>query len=73
MARCSVKAEEQIYFYMLQRLHEIESLHIEQVFTRRPHAHKLPMKVSFLSRIIICFYIIEHYEHIVRRKCCVFF
>jgi len=56
----------------LQRVHEAEGSHIDHVFTRRPHAHKLSMKVGFHS-YIICFCILENYEYNVHGTCSVFF
>jgi len=36
----------------LQRVREVEGSHNEHVFTRKPHAYKLSMKVSLISGII---------------------
>jgi len=56
----------------LQQVHKVKGSHIEHVFTWRPHAHKLSMKVSFHS-CIICFCTLENYTYTVPQNCCVFF
>jgi hypothetical protein len=56
----------------LQRIHEVIGSHIKHMFTRKPHAHKLSMKVSFRS-YIVCFCTLENYEYTVHWHCCMFF
>jgi peptide methionine sulfoxide reductase MsrB len=46
---------------VLLRVREVEGSHIEHVFTRKPHARKLYMKVNVRSSII-CFCTLENYE-----------
>jgi len=53
----------------LQRVHEVEEPHIEHVLTRRSHAHKLSMRVSF-HFCIICFCAIKNYEYTIHRSVC---
>jgi hypothetical protein len=39
----------------LQRVHEVKGSHIEHVFTWRPHTHKLSMKMSINSCIMLLY------------------